>query len=147
MALGLNVQPYLPQWLEMISRYAVCRDANRGSCLHLKYHPASYLEFRRSHPDSLILLLLFSFLCCVSPVQLRIHDSQGVHLYVLVASGPVIEDCNRLMFAPWGAQNSEHLKQLQVLSCTLCASIVNRFVCHIYIHIKLYCTLTNFEPF
>ncbi|CAM9667462.1 unnamed protein product, partial [Ascophyllum nodosum] len=45
--------------------------------------------------------------------QLRVHDSQDVDLYVLVSSGPVIEDCRGLRFAPWRAQNPQHRQQLQ----------------------------------
>lgn len=46
--------------------------------------------------------------------QLRIHDSQGVDFYVLVASGPIIEDCCGLRFAPTGLRYPEYQHHLQV---------------------------------
>ncbi|CAM9229294.1 unnamed protein product, partial [Scytosiphon promiscuus] len=45
--------------------------------------------------------------------QLRIHDSEDVDFYVLVASGPIIEDCSRLRFAPSGLRYPEYQYQLQ----------------------------------
>ena len=46
--------------------------------------------------------------------QLRIHDSQDVDFYVLVASGPIIEDCSRLRFAPTGLGYPDYHQHLQV---------------------------------
>lgn len=48
-------------------------------------------------------------------VQLRIHDSQRVNFYVHVASGPIIEDCTGLRFAPSELGYPQHSDQLKVL--------------------------------
>eukprot|EP00752_Nemacystus_decipiens_P005588 g5057.t1 len=45
--------------------------------------------------------------------QLRIHDSEGVDFYVLVASGPIIEDCCRLRFAPTVLRYPQYQNHLQ----------------------------------
>ena len=50
----------------------------------------------------------------LSGVQLRIHDSEGVDFYVLVASGPIIEDCVGLRFAPAGLRYPQYQNHLQV---------------------------------
>lgn len=50
---------------------------------------------------------------CFSPSQLRIHGSRSVDFYVLVASGPIIEDCAGLRFAPWGLTYEGLHDQLQ----------------------------------
>lgn len=47
-------------------------------------------------------------------IQLRIHDSEGVDFYVLVASGPIIEDCCGLRFAPTGLRYPQYQHHLQV---------------------------------
>lgn len=46
--------------------------------------------------------------------KLRIHDSAVVDFYVRVASGPIIEDCSRLRFAPSGLRYPEYHHHLQV---------------------------------
>lgn len=46
-------------------------------------------------------------------LQLRIHDSQGVDFYVAVASGPIIEDCSGLRFAPSRLEYPQHRAHLQ----------------------------------
>lgn len=48
------------------------------------------------------------------PLQLRIHESRDVDFYVLVASGPIIEDCGGLRFAPAGLRYPEYQQHLQV---------------------------------
>ncbi|CAN0028694.1 unnamed protein product [Ectocarpus sp. 4 AP-2014] len=45
--------------------------------------------------------------------QLRIHESRDVDFYVLVASGPIIEDCSGLRFAPTGLRYPEYQHHLQ----------------------------------
>ncbi|CAM9814138.1 unnamed protein product [Ectocarpus fasciculatus] len=45
--------------------------------------------------------------------QLRIHESRDVDFYVLVASGPIIEDCSGLRFAPAGLRYPEYQHHLQ----------------------------------
>ncbi|CAB1101520.1 unnamed protein product [Ectocarpus sp. CCAP 1310/34] len=45
--------------------------------------------------------------------QLRIHESRDVDFYVLVASGPIIEDCSGLRFAPAGLRYPEYQQHLQ----------------------------------
>lgn len=62
--------------------------------------------------------------CIGSGVQLRIHDSEGVDFYVLVASGPVIEDCSGLRFAPTGLRYSRYQHNLQVCTCSALHTMV-----------------------
>lgn len=51
-------------------------------------------------------------------VQLRIHDSQDVDFYVLVASGPIIEGCSGLRFSPSRLQYPEHDQHLKASTVT-----------------------------
>ncbi|CAM9531762.1 unnamed protein product, partial [Laminaria digitata] len=51
--------------------------------------------------------------------QLRIHDSQGVDFYVSVASGPIIEGCSGLRFAPSNLEYPQHHAHLQASKNTL----------------------------
>eukprot|EP00904_Undaria_pinnatifida_P013060 jgi/Undpi1/8885/HiC_scaffold_25.g11347.m1 len=45
--------------------------------------------------------------------QLRIHDSQRVDFYVTVSSGPIIEDCSGLRFAPSGLEYPQYHAHLK----------------------------------
>eukprot|EP00903_Cladosiphon_okamuranus_P012715 g11887.t1 len=45
--------------------------------------------------------------------QLRIHDSEGIDFYVLLASGPIIEDCSGLRFAPARLRYPQYQEHLQ----------------------------------
>lgn len=53
---------------------------------------------------------------CCTRAQLRIHDSERVDFYVMVASGPIIEDCTALRFAPSRLRYTAYEGQLQASS-------------------------------
>lgn len=46
--------------------------------------------------------------------QLRVHESKLVDFYVRVASGPIVEDCSGLRFAPSGLRYPAYNAQLEV---------------------------------